>query len=61
MSIRAKRATGRIRYVSPVFDDDVSTSGYRYECGACVWKSPVMRWILGAERYKRDHKCEGRR
>jgi hypothetical protein len=46
-----------IRYVSPVFGDDVRASGFQFACPRCGWRSPVMNYRLGASRHESEHDC----
>jgi hypothetical protein len=46
-----------VRYVSPVFADDVDRTGYLFECSSCGWRAPVMSHFLGAERHADEHVC----
>lgn len=57
MTPRQEIDGGYIEYVSPVWQDDVRASGYRFTCSECGWQSPVMKWRPGAQAQADNHEC----
>jgi hypothetical protein len=49
---------GYIEHVSPIRDERVDRTGYRFTCAECGWVAPIMRWRLGAVRHADEHECE---
>lgn len=49
--------TPPIRFVSPVYGDDVRASGFQFTCARCDWRSPVMSYRAGAVRHEGEHDC----
>lgn len=48
---------GVIQYVSPILDDPVRSTGYRFVCGSCSWESPIMKHEVGARLLADEHVC----